>query len=83
MQIICSFLTIYLVVIFARILLSWVRITPDSAIAPIAAVIVSVTDPVMSPLRRAIPPVRMGAAALDLSPIVLIIGLQILIGSIC
>jgi len=82
-QIICSFLTIYLVVIFARILLSWVRITPDSAIAPIAAVIVSVTDPVMSPLRRAIPPVRMGAAALDLSPIVLIIGLQILIGSIC
>ena len=83
MQIICSFLTIYLVVIFARILLSWVRITPDSAIAPIAAVIVSITDPVMSPLRRAIPPVRMGAAALDLSPIVLIIGLQILIGSIC
>jgi YggT family protein len=82
-QIICSFLTIYLVVIFARILLSWVRITPDSAIAPIAAVVVSLTDPVMSPLRRAIPPVRMGAAALDLSPIVLIIGLQILIGAIC
>ena len=83
MQIICSLLTIYLVVIFARILLSWVRVTPDSAIAPIAAMIVSVTDPVMSPLRRAIPPVRMGAAALDLSPIVLIIGLQILIGTIC
>jgi len=82
-QIICSLLTIYLVVIFARILLSWVRVTPDSAIAPIAAMIVSVTDPVMSPLRRAIPPVRMGAAALDLSPIVLIIGLQILIGTIC
>ncbi len=83
MQIICSFLTIYLVVIFARILLSWVRIGPDSPIATIAGVIVTLTDPVMGPLRRAIPPVRMGAAALDLSPIVLIIGLQILIGAIC
>jgi YggT family protein len=82
-QIICSLLTVYLVVIFARILLSWVRIGPDSPIAAIAGVIVALTDPVMGPLRRAIPPVRMGAAALDLSPIVLIIGLQILIGAIC
>lgn len=83
MQIICSLLTIYLVIIFARILLSWVRITPDSAIAPVAAAIAAVTDPVMGPLRRAIPPVRMGGAALDLSPIVLIIALQIFIGAIC
>lgn len=82
-QLICPLLTIYLVVVFARVLLSWVRITPDSPMAPIAAAIISVTDPVMAPLRRAIPPIRMGAAAIDLSPIVLIFGLQIFLGWIC
>jgi YggT family protein len=35
--------------------------------------------PVILPLRRVIPPVRIGGGMLDLSPIVLIIGLQILI----
>jgi len=40
-------------------------------------------DPVLRPLRNAIPPVRIGGAALDLSPLVLIIGLQIARAVIC
>ncbi len=39
--------------------------------------------PVLIPLRRIIPPVRMGGAALDLSPLVLLIGLSILSNAIC
>jgi YggT family protein len=42
-----------------------------------------VTDPVLAPLRRAIPAVRLGSVALDLSPIIVIIGVQVLRGIIC
>jgi YggT family protein len=38
------------------------------------------TEWLLGPLRRTIPPVRLGAAALDLSPLIVLIGLQILIG---
>jgi len=41
-----------------------------------------VLQPVLSPLRRVLPPVRLGNVALDLSPLVLIIGLSILRGLI-
>lgn len=37
-----------------------------------------VLQPVLGPLRRVLPPVRIGNAALDLSPLVLILGLSIL-----
>jgi YggT family protein len=39
-----------------------------------------VLQPVLSPLRRVLPPLRIGTVALDLSPLVLIIGIQVLIG---
>lgn len=83
MQLVCTLLGLYLIVIFARILLSWVRLGPDSALAPVASAIVSVTEPVMGPFRRVIPPMRFGGAALDLSPIVLILLIQVVQGIIC
>jgi YggT family protein len=35
---------------------------------------------VILPIRRVIPPIRLGGGALDLSPIVLLVGVRILIG---
>ena len=40
--------------------------------------IYNLTEPVLGPLRRAIPPMRMGAAAIDLSPLIIIIGVQVI-----
>jgi len=37
-----------------------------------------VTDPVLIPLRRVIPPIQIGSAALDLSPLVLLFGLSLI-----
>lgn len=37
-----------------------------------------IIEPVLRPIRAVIPPVRMGGAALDLSPLILIIGLSFL-----
>ncbi len=42
----------------------------------------SITEPVLGPLRRAIPPHRKGGMALDHSPLLLIIGFQVLLGGI-
>jgi len=44
---------------------------------PIVMLIRSITEPMYRPLRKLIPAVRMGDAALDLSPLILIIGIRL------
>ena len=83
MILVCWALSLYLVFVFARILLSWFPLDPSGAMATVAGFLFTVTDPVLGPLRRAIPPVRLGAAALDLSPLIVILGIFILRGIVC
>ena len=83
MQIVCSLIQLYTLVVFARILLEWVRVPGDHPVGKVRSVLASIVDPVLTPLRRIIPPVRLGGAALDLSPLVLLIGLSILSNAIC
>jgi YggT family protein len=79
-QILCLFLEIYWVVLIIRIVLSWFPISGTGAMASVQGFLYSVTEPVLTPLRSVLPPVRLGAVALDLSPLVLLIGIQIVIG---
>ena len=83
MAIICTALQLYVIVLFARVILSWFPITPGSAMESIHDILRMLTDPILLPLRRALPPVRMGAMALDLSPVVALFGVQILHSIIC
>jgi YggT family protein len=78
LDVICTLLFFYQWVIFARILMSWIRIEPGTPVASIYSVVVNITEPVLGPLRRAIPPMRMGMGALDLSPIIVFIGIMII-----
>jgi YggT family protein len=41
------------------------------------------TEPVLAPIRAVLPPVRLGAAALDLSPIVVFIVGTLLLRALC
>lgn len=77
---ICPLLEIYSYIILARILLSYVRATPGTTMAQINGVLLSLTEPVLGPLRRVIPPVRMGAGAIDLSPIIVFVGIMLICG---
>jgi len=70
---ICFILNLYVLVILARVIFSWVRVTPGTPLASIYSVIYNLTEPILGPLRRVIPPMRMGAGALDLSPIVVFV----------
>jgi YggT family protein len=79
----CVLGNLYLLLVFARVLLSWIPVPPGSAFAPVASFVHRATEPVLGPLRRAIPPARMGTMALDLSPLIVLIGGQILLGEIC
>lgn len=78
MGLICTLLFFYQWVILARILMSWIRIEPGTPVASIYSVVFNLTEPVLGPLRRAIPPVRMGMAALDLSPIIVFVGITLI-----
>ncbi len=78
MGLICTLLFLYSWVILARVLMSWIRIDPDSSVAGIYSVVFNLTEPVLGPLRRAIPPVRLGMAALDLSPIIVFVVIRII-----
>lgn len=82
MSIICFLLNAFVVLIFVRIVLSWFPAS-DGIFRTIQGVVFAATEWAMGPLRRALPPVRLGAAALDLSPIVLLIGITILQSAIC
>jgi YggT family protein len=77
-QILYLLLTLFLIVIIIRIILSWIPIAYGSPLEGFASFVYAVTEPVMGPIRRVLPPVRLGGMALDLSPIVVIIGIQVL-----
>lgn len=79
MGVVVFLLQIYLYVVIAWIILSWIRVSPDHPVARLSVFLDRLIYPVILPLRRLIPPLRIGGGLLDLSPIVLIIGVQILI----
>jgi YggT family protein len=77
-----TLLLVYLVLIFVRILMSWIpRMPYNRYLAAILKFVSDVTDPYLNVFRRILPPVRMGGAGLDLSPIVATFVL-IIVGSI-
>jgi YggT family protein len=72
-------LQVYLYAVITWIILSWIRVSPDHPVARVSVFLDRIIYPVILPLRRVIPPLRLGGGLLDLSPIVLIIAIQILI----
>lgn len=62
---------VYLILIFIRILLSWVpRLPYNPALQAVVGFVHDVTDPYLNLFRRILPPVGGGGFALDLSPII-------------
>jgi YggT family protein len=78
---------VYLILIFARILLSWIpRMPYHPVLSAVVNFIHEVTDPYLRLFRRVLPPVGGGGFALDLSPMiatfVLIIVWQVVVSAI-
>ena len=73
-----TLLWIYTILILVRILLSWVpRMPANPALAVVVRFVEDVTEPYLALFRRIIPPMNVGGAGLDLSPIIAIFVLSI------
>ena len=77
-------LTIYLVILIARMVISWIQMfarswVPTGVILIIAEGIFTATDPPLKFLRRYIRPLRIGTVAIDLSFMVLFIVILIIL----
>lgn len=70
---------IYTLVLLAYVIFSWVP-RPPEPLVPIRLGSAALVDPVLRPLRGIIPPLRFGGIALDLSIIIVFIGVRILQG---
>ncbi len=70
----------YELILLLRIILSWTTMfwSPPSYVTPMVRVVYDLTEPVMGFFRRFIPPM----GGIDLSPIFIFIGLQIIQRSI-
>ena len=82
MAIICFLGLAFVLTILLRIVLSWFPLDPDGLGASVFRFTITLTEPVLGPIRRALPMVRLGNFGLDLSPILVILGVQILLGLI-
>jgi len=82
-QIIWFFLWVAIVLLLARFVLDWVQLLarswrPQGWVAALCEALYSITDPPLRAVRGVIPPIRLGGAALDLSPMILLIGIWII-----
>ena len=71
-------LQLYTFVLFAHVIFSWIPRTPEPLV-PFQLGVRKLVDPVLTPLRRVIPPLRLGGIALDLSILVVFFGISLLL----
>jgi YggT family protein len=67
-EIISWLLDLYVIVIIAAALITWVRPNPYN---PIVRFLRQITEPVLRPVRQLVPPEKLGG--LDISPIIVIV----------
>jgi YggT family protein len=75
---------LYLMVGFGRLVLDWIRVfardwRPRGVMLVIAEAVYTLTDPPLNALRKVLPPLRLGAASIDLGFLVLVLALYLLL----
>lgn len=75
LRMVTTVIQLYLVAILIQVVLSWVN---PGLHSPVTSILWKITAPVLSPVRRLLPPI----AGLDLSPLVVLIALQAVLISI-
>ena len=78
-----TLIIIYVVLILIRVIMSYfTRIPYNRVLSAVLSFVVDVTDPFLNLFRRIIPPVRLGPAAIDLTPMIATIVLLVVGGII-
>ena len=88
LEVLCIALTVYWLVLFIRVLVSWAylfgfRPPISGPFRTVLDLLEDVTEPVLRPLRALIPPIRAGGVGLDLSIIIAFVILLVLRSALC
>ena len=75
----CALITVYVIVLLLRAVMSWFPPSSNGAFTTVFRIVMDLTEPVLAPLRRVIPP----AGMFDLSFTVLFVFLIIVRGVVC
>ncbi|MGA2528586.1 MAG: YggT family protein [Acidimicrobiales bacterium] len=70
MTYVVDILNLFLFILVVRVVLSYIPTQPGSALVPVTRFFEAITEPVLRPVRRVVPPLRVGGGAMDLSPII-------------
>ena len=82
MDLLCRLIDVYVLLMFGRIVLSWFPMQSGGAMATIHDFLVAITEPLLGPVRRMLPPIGVGGMGFDLSPIIVLLVLQIVVRGI-
>jgi YggT family protein len=69
----------YVVILIARALLSWLPARPGTVFYRIVRALDVITEPVLRPIRRVLPPIRAGGMGIDLSIIIVVIVAELVV----
>jgi YggT family protein len=87
MRLVCTLLNLATLVLIAWVILSYVvnfgRLPWGHPIRKVYDAMSNVINPILVPIRRMLPPVRVGGMGLDLSPMVLFFAIIILSNILC
>ena len=86
--VVCLALTLFWFVLLLRVIVSWAeafgfRRPWSGPLATAISLLYTITEPVLRPLRDAIPPVRFGMVGFDVSVLILFVILWVLRFAIC
>ncbi len=81
-EIVIIVLQVYFYAVLAWVILSWIPTSSTHPLGRASVFLDRIIYPVILPLRRVIPPLRLGGGMLDLTPIVLLIGIRLIIGAL-
>jgi YggT family protein len=70
---------LYVIILIVRALLSWFPTAPGSGFAKLLRGLDAITEPVLRPVRRLLPPIRAGGMGIDLSVIVVILVAELIV----
>jgi YggT family protein len=76
---IAGIVELYVVILIVRALLSWFPVRSGTGFEKVVRALDAVTEPVLRPVRRILPPLRAGGMGIDLSIIVVVLVAQIVV----
>jgi uncharacterized protein YggT (Ycf19 family) len=81
-DLICIGVLLFQLAFLLRIVLGLFPLAPGGGVSTIRDLATVVTDPVVLPIRRAVPPMG-GAAGFPIADVLLLLGLQVLVFIVC